>query len=78
MRTAAQPERSLARTELTLAGLLLGAFIAALIWVVPEGVGTGPSSGLLPFTNSDIALFLLTATAALVTGAALIRRSSRG
>lgn len=78
MRTAGQPEKSLARTELTLAGLLLAAFIAALIWVSPGGVGSDSSSGLLPFTTSDIALFLLTATAALATGAVLMRRFSRG
>ena len=76
MRTAGQPERSLARTELTLAALLLVAFIAALIWMAPQG-GTGSSSGLLPFTTSDISLFLVTATAALATGAALIKRSGR-
>lgn len=77
MRTAAKPEKSLARTELTLAGLLLAAFIAAAIWVAPASAGSGSSTGLLPFTGSDVALFLVTAGVALAIGAALVKRSGR-
>ena len=78
MRTAAKPEKSLARTELTLAGLLLAAFVAAAIWVSPASAASGSSTGLLPFTGSDVALFLVTAAVALTIGAALVKRPSRG
>lgn len=78
MRTAAKPEKSLARTELTLAGLLLAAFIAAAIWVSPASAPTGSSTGLLPFTGSDVAFFLIAAGVALAIGAALVKRFSRG
>ncbi len=81
MRPAAKSQKSLARIELTLTGILLSMFIAALIWLVPaqsDSVGsTGVGSSILPFTGSDVRLFVVAAVVAVALGALLTKRSGR-
>ena len=77
MRPVAQSQKSLARIELILTGVLLATFIAALVWLDPAASGSAGGSSILPVTGSDVKLFVVAAAVAVALGALLAKRSGR-